>query len=420
MNAKKEDRVKCNTQKHSEADLHELPRHENHKNRNKAGAVPLAGCVVFWAGLALLTGSWVNPTPARGAGESGFTSVDGECDLQFPRDHGAHPGYQTEWWYYTGNLQSTTGSRYGFQLTFFRRQTAPPGDKHQWPQPASSWRTLQLYFAHAAVSDIDGGLFTHSEKMSRGALDLAGVRQVSPGTTEIFLGEWSALIGPTEHSLNAGAGDFRIQLGLKPAKPLVLHGKDGFSLKGTTPDRASCYYSFSRLEVEGSLVVAGKETPVSGTAWMDHEFSSAPLEPVYVGWDWFSLQLSDKTELMVYLLRKKDGSFGPASSGTFVGPSGGTRHLGRDDFGMEVLDSWKSPRSGATYPAGWKLRVPALDLDMTIRPTLLDQELETEGSTRITYWEGSVSALGTSKKQPVRAVGYVELTGYAHPLEALH
>lgn len=412
--------MRCNWKVHVDGYLAEFPRHRNPKGRKKTGAESLSICVVFLAGLALLNGSWMNPPLARGGSESGFTSVDGKCDLQFPMDHGAHPGYQTEWWYYTGNLQSTTGSRYGFQLTFFRRQTAPLEDKDRWPKPASSWRTLQLYFAHAAVSDIDGGVFTHREKMSRGALNLAGVRQDSPEPIEIFLEDWSALIGPTVHSLSANADDFKIQLSLKPVKPPVLHGKGGVSLKGSTPDRASCYYSFTRLEATGSLVVAGKEVSVSGTAWMDHEFSSAPLEPVYVGWDWFSLQFSDRSELMVYLLRKKDGSFGPVSSGTFVDPSGGTRHLDRNEFSMEILNSWKSPRSEATYPSGWRLLVPTLDLDLTIRPNLLDQELETEGSTRITYWEGSASAQGRSGSQPIQAVGFVELTGYAHPLEALH
>ncbi|NTV43054.1 MAG: carotenoid 1,2-hydratase [Syntrophobacteraceae bacterium] len=364
--------------------------------------------------------SSASPPPSSASSESGFKSVSGDCDLQFPRDHGAHPGYQTEWWYYTGNLESDTGSRHGFQLTFFRRQTAPLEDKDHWPKPASPWRTLQLYFAHAAVSDLSGERFTHREKMSRGALNLAGVRQDSPETTEIFLEDWSARIGTAFHLLSASSDDFDIQLSLKPVKGPVLHGNDGYSLKGSTPDKASCYYSLTRMEASGSLVIAGRKSPVSGTAWMDHEFSSAPLETVYVGWDWFSLQLSDKTELMVYLLRRKDGSFGPASSGTHVDPSGVARHLGQDDFTMEILDSWKSPRSGATYPAGWRLRVPHLQMDLTIHPNLPDQELQTEVSTRITYWEGSVSAEGTLGRQPVQAVGYVELTGYAHPLEALH
>ncbi len=408
-----------NAQHHFDPSSPEFPHCGDHRSRKKTGAESLTLSLVAWAGLILFTGSWMNPAPVFGGDESGFTSVDGNCDLQFPRDHGAHPGYQTEWWYYTGNLQSTSGSHYGFQLTFFRRQTAPLGEKDRWPQPPSPWRTLQLYFAHAAISDIAEGLFTHREKRSRGALGLAGVRQDSLGVTKIFLEEWAAIIGPTEHSLSASSGGLGIQLSLKPVKPPALHGKGGTSLKGATTDRASCYYSFTRLEATGSLVVAGREMTVSGTAWMDHEFSSAPLEPVYVGWDWFSLQFSDKTELMVYLLRKRDGSFGPASSGTFIDPTGGTRHLARNDFTMEVLNSWKSPRSGATYPAGWRLLVPTLDLDVAIHPNLLDQELETEASTRVTYWEGSVSAQGTSRSQPVQAVGYVELTGYAHPLEAL-
>ena len=355
-----------------------------------------------------------SPTPA-----ADFESVSNGCDLQFPRDHGAHPGFQTEWWYYTGNLRGEGGERYGFQITFFRRQIAPLAEQEKWPDPVSTWRTLQVYFAHTALSNMATGKFHHGEKISRGAADLAGVRQ-GPSETLIFLEDWSARITPSGHELKSQAQSFSIQLNLKPLKEPVLHGESGYSLKGSTPDKASCYYSLTRMEALGIVTLGNRDLPVAGTAWMDHEFSSAPIESIYVGWDWFSLQFTDNTELMIYLLRKKDGSFGTPSSGTFVDAAGRGFHLGSDEFSVQALDFWKSPHTGATYPSRWKLHVHPIQMDLTVEANLADQELRTGGSTQITYWEGSVSATGAVSGKPVASVGYVELTGYAHPIEALH
>jgi predicted secreted hydrolase len=215
--------------------------------------------------------------------------------------------------------------------------------------------------------------------------------------------------------LEAQAKAFSLDLVCRASKPLTAHGKEGYSLKGKRPESASCYYSFTRLETEGSITVQGKSVPVRGKAWMDHEFSSAPLEDDLEGWDWFSLQLEDRTELMIYLLRQKAGGNSPASSGTFVKPSGETVGLSNRDFQIEVVEKWKSPRSGATYPSRWRIRVIPLNLDLAVVPSLSDQELITEKSTRVTYWEGSVSVTGRSSQSPVSGVGYVEMTGYARP-----
>ena len=383
-----------------------LPWWEGIKGRGTkgtAGSFPLFVCISLCA-VFILTAS-----PCC----SEYSSVIGPCGLEFPRDHGSHPGYRTEWWYYTGNVQDPSFRRFGFQLTFFRTRLAPPSVEESWPKNPSAWRTSQLFLAHAAVSDLGSKRFYHDEQVTRGVVALAGVEQQN-SLTNIFVGKWSANIGP-EHRLSAKAPSFAFDLVSKPLKPPVFHGGQGYSLKGKRPESASCYYSFTRLETSGTLSINGRTEPVKGTAWMDHEFSSAPLEEDLVGWDWFSIQLNDQTELMVYLLRHPDGSYSPASSGTFVKPNGESIHLTHEDFKVQILDRWTSKRSGATYPARWRFHVLPLQLELTIDPNLPDQELMTTRSTQVTYWEGSVSVSGKSKGKPVEGVGYVEMTGYAKP-----
>ena len=358
----------------------------------------------------------LSPLRAAEDGE-GYLSITGPCQLQFPQDHGPHCGYRTEWWYYTGNLRADTGERFGFQLTFFRSRLSPPGAESTWPKPASAWRTQHIFLAHAALSDIDGGRFLHAEDMAREAIDIAGARYESE-TTEIFLKNWFVRLAPEEHHLSAVTDDFALNLTLNPLKAPVLHGDGGYSLKGSTPERSSCYYSFTRLEAQGTLAQGGRFLTVKGSAWMDHEFSSAPLESDLSGWDWFSLQLSDGNELMIYLLRKKDGGFSPVSSGTFVDRFGRGSHLSRDEFDIEVLDHWKSSKTGALYPSQWRIRVPSRRLDLIVVPNLADQELQTLETTQVTYWEGSVSVNAVQGSHPIRGTGYVELTGYERPFDA--
>jgi predicted secreted hydrolase len=217
--------------------------------------------------------------------------------------------------------------------------------------------------------------------------------------------------------LNVDTDEFSYELTLKPVKPPVLHGLAGYSLKGSSPERASCYYSYTRHEVEGRLTIAGKTFAVSGQAWMDHEFSTASLEPGIKGWDWFSLQLSDRTEIMLFLLRTDDGSISSVSGGTFVDHEGKTRAIGKDEFAVTILDTWKSPHSKAVYPSRWRLRIFPYFLDLNIFPNLSDQEMQTSESTGVTYWEGSVSIRGTRDTKPIKGQGYVELTGYAESFD---
>ncbi len=358
------------------------------------------------------------PSKMRAADKNGYLKVTGPCHLTFPADHGSHPGFRTEWWYYTGNLASENGSRYGYQLTFFRSQISPPGADHHWPKPASKWRTQQIYLAHAAVSDLSAGRHLAVEDVARGALGLAGVARNQNQITTVHLKNWSAKIGPAMQALKTSTDSFAFDLQLTPQKKPVLHGEAGYSRKGGSPDSASCYYSFTRLKTKGDLTLDGKSIAVEGLSWMDHEFSTAPLEPEIKGWDWFSLILSDGTEVMIYLLRQKDGTINAASSGTFVDPAANSRHLTRKDFKIEVLDTWKSPDSGGIYPSRWQLKVLPLSLDVSITSNLADQEMKTTASTGVTYWEGSVSLSGTVKDIKVDGVGYVELTGYAKAFDA--
>ncbi len=349
--------------------------------------------------------------------QKGYLTVTGPCHLEFPRDHGSHPGYRTEWWYYTGNLNSKDGRPYGFQLTFFRHGISPPGAEKQWPSQPSAWRTRQVYLAHAAISDISWQRHLKAEDVSRQALGLAGVKKKEEKTI-VFLKNWSAEIGTVSHVLKVDADDFSFFLNLRPSKPMVLHGRGGYSLKGSTPERASCYYSFTDLKVKGNISVYGKLAAVTGSAWMDHEFSTSLLEPGIIGWDWFSLQLSDQTEIMVFLLRKQKGGVHPASSGTLIGPAGQPRHLTRNDIKVEVLDTWKSRQSDARYPSRWRLQIASLGIDLTMKSNLSDQEMRTLNSTGVTYWEGSVSIHGMREKRPLKGQGYVELTGYASAFKA--
>jgi predicted secreted hydrolase len=367
-------------------------------------------CGLAGAAIAVFAAS----EPADDA--AGYLAVTGPCRLVFPADHGAHPGYRTEWWYYTGNLVTSEGRRFGYQVPIFRRQIAPPSDRLDWPQTPSAWRTQQVFLAHIALSDFNGRQHHFAEDVSRGAVGLAGVIQ-SDENTAVFLKHWRIDIGPHAHRLQAATEAFSIALDLVPLKGPVLHGDQGYSRKGDTAERASCYYSFTRLKTVGRLKLAEKELTVSGLSWMDHEFSSAALQPGIVGWDWFSLQMDDGTDMMLYRLRREDGRAHAASSGTLVGADETRRHLSVADVDLTILEHWRSPHSGGRYPAAWRVRVPSVDLDLSIATTLDDQEMRTSGSTGVTYWEGSVSLTGHIAGQPVKGRGYVELTGYAKAFE---
>jgi len=343
---------------------------------------------------------------------SGFRQTEPGYQYRFPRDHGTHDDFRTEWWYYTGHLTANNGRRFGYQVTFFRRGIEP----ERVGANASRWAIRQLYLAHVALSDLDQKRFRYAEKVSRAGLGKAGA---DAGRLHIWIDRWSveASTSPHEHHrLLAAAEEFSLDLTVTPEKPPVVHGERGVSRKGSTPLQASHYYSFSRLATAGTLTVNGERLSVQGTSWMDHEFGSGDLGDDIAGWDWFSVQLTDNTELMLYRLRRTDGTVAPASSGTVIFPDGRTQHLSATDMQVAVLDHWASRTSGGQYPSHWRVAIPVLDLSLDLRPLLADQELTTSRSTQVTYWEGAVEVSGHLRSTPASGQGFVELTGYAKPM----
>lgn len=325
----------------------------------------------------------------------------------FPRDHGAHEEYRTEWWYYTGQLTAKNGRPFGYELTFFRRGMP----REQTKTLPSQWAVTHLYLAHFAVSDLSKGRFYYAEKMSRAGLGKAGA---ASDRLNVWIDRWSAespLAAPGMQILHAADGDLGIQLTVSPEKPLVVHGTGGVSRKGSVA--ASHYYSFTRLATTGTLSVGGERFDVTGNSWMDHEFSSAELGKDLVGWDWFCLQLDDQRELMLYRLRRTDGSADPVSSGTLIDREGRGHHLTASEFTLEPTSYWTSQTSHARYPQRWRLAIPSQQLSFELVPLMAEQELSTTRSTQVTYWEGAIEATGSIQGRVAHAQGYMELTGYA-------
>ena len=326
----------------------------------------------------------------------------------FPRDHGAHEEFRTEWWYYTGQVTTKDGRPFGYELTFFRRGMP----REQTKTLPSKWAVTHLYLAHFAVSDLSKGRFHYADKMSRAGLGKAGA---ASERLNVWIDQWSAespLAAPDTQTLQATEGDMAIRFTVSPEKPLVVHGTNGISRKGSAIGQASHYYSFTRLATTGTLTIGNQSFDVTGTSWMDHEFGSADLDKDLVGWDWFSLQLDDQRELMLYRLRRADGSAHPASSGTLIDRNGNGHHLLLGDFTLEPTSYWTSPASKARYPQGWRLTIPSQALSLELLPRMADQELSPKHSTQITYWEGAIETSGTAQGKSIHGRGYMELTGY--------
>lgn len=336
---------------------------------------------------------------------TGFARADKPRAFSFPQDHGPHPDFRSEWWYITGNVDSSEGP-FGFELTFFRQATAPtPTNKDA---NDSAWQTNQIYMAHAALSDITQKQFYADERLSRGALGLAGA-QAEP--FKVWLDDWSITQGSDDTFqiiLKVKAKNFALELQLTPTKELVLQGDAGLSQKGQDPGNASYYYSFTNMQVEGKISRRNDKIPVHGKAWMDREWSSSVLESNQVGWDWFALQLNDAQEVMLYHLRDKDGQISAYSGGTLVKENGQAHKLNVDDMDITVTHWWTNPKSQTTYPAGWQIKVKGLEHALHIKPRMADQELR----FGLPYWEGAVDIFSQRHGQKL-GHGYVELTGYA-------
>jgi predicted secreted hydrolase len=350
--------------------------------------------------------SQVLAAPAEGSTQ-GFAIADGSRPLRLPQDQGPHADFQTEWWYYTGNLDSADGRHFGYQLTFFRRALLPPQLVVQRP---SDWATNQVYMAHFALTDVAANRYQAFERLSRGAAGLAGA-QIDP--YEVWLEDWQvSQVSTNTYQLQARQGGWAINLSLQDVKGFILQGDRGYSRKGPAQGQASYYYSLTRLQTQGKVTSGGVDYMVNGLSWMDHEFSTSALDKNQVGWDWFALQMDNQSELMVYQLRRADGSPDPFSSGSYIGPDSRVRSLAHQDFQIQIKGHWTSPQNKASYPDRWTITIPGEDLILNIEPYIPDQEL----SLSFVYWEGAVKFSGTQHGKPISGSGYVELTGYASSL----
>jgi predicted secreted hydrolase len=358
---------------------------------------------VLAAIFLVATAGW----PVQGAD---WKQAVGAWKWTFPRDHGSHPEFRTEWWYFTGNLVDQSGKRYGYQLTFFRQGVAlHPGN------PDNPWSIRDLYLAHFTLTDGAAGAFSYAERLSRKGPGLAGAAE---GGMDIWLLNWSAKMQGDTIRLEARHQGMELSLELVPRKPIIFHGQNGLSKKGAKEGQASYYFSHTDLKTRGLVRTSQSQSRISvaGTSWFDHEFGSNQLAAEQVGWDWFSLHLSGGQDLMIYFLRRSDGSIEQTSSGTLVSRTGIAKHLKLSDIKVEVIDRWKSPKSGGTYPSRWHITIPSENIELLVTPLVAAQELITKGSTGIVYWEGAVEGKGKSMDQEVTCEGYVEMTGYAGSL----
>ena len=324
----------------------------------------------------------------------------------FPKDYFNHDDYQTEWWYYTGNLKSADGHRFGFELTFFRQGVDRAGNK-------DPWFVHNLWMAHIALSDVTGGRFYTQERLNRAGPGIAGV-DARAGL--VWNGNWQVHIAEDGGQLHGVADKFELALKLTPVKQPVIQGQNGVSQKAAGAGHASHYFSLTRLLTNGSIALDGKTYQVEGTSWMDREFFTGSMAADETGWDWLSIQLADGDELMLYRLRHADGSIDPYSSGSYVDASGKSQFLSAKDFSMtpaadSPADSWISPSTKAKYPVRWHILVPPLKLQLDVTTPLKSQELA--GKFGTVYWEGAIDAAGVRGSAPCHGVGYLEMVGYA-------
>ena len=335
-----------------------------------------------------------------------FESVTNSRTLEFPRDHGSHPEFQTEWWYFTGNLKNNEGRQFGYQFTVFRRALS-----RDLPDLDSDWTTSQAYLAHAGVTDVQSKRYLVDEIYSRGALNLAGV-QTEPFSVwvENWIAEGSAgqCSGCLTLSIKAESDDFSFSLDLDSAKPAVLHGERGVSRKSTIPGNASYYYSLSRLRTSGTLTIQGESTSVSGDSWMDHEWFSSVLDEGQSGWDWFSLQLDDQRELMLFQVRNHDPVVEPFKYGMVVDQHGQSELIPPDQIALTPVRTWKSNLNHPEYPVHWKIEIPWLNMKLDVE-SLIDAQ-ERDDSFR--YWEGATRVSGMEGSRLITGLGYLEMTGY--------
>jgi predicted secreted hydrolase len=339
-------------------------------------------------------------------GKDGFLLALPGYELEFPRDHGSHDGYRTEWWYYTGHLRTDDGHRYGFEVTFFRVGVSTA------PAAGNPWELRHLALAHFAITDIDAKQFRYYEKLNRSSPFTA---RAATGYLDVFNEGWRATTARDgAWRLVASEGSDALELTLRTRKAPAIHGANGVSVKAEGEGYASHYYSMTRLEVTGR--VNGRAC--SGQAWMDHEFGSSALRENQRGWDWFSIQLDNDAELMLYVIRRSDGTPDVSSSGSLITSDGSVVAIRRDQMRIASHRRWKSKRSSATYPLDWTIVIPTLGINLDLKALVDNQELVTRASTGVTYWEGAVSTSGSFGNMAVSGEGYVEMTGYDRAFRA--
>lgn len=360
----------------------------------------------------------------------GFARVHRKKDFIFPEDHGPHLKYKHEWWYFSGNLHTDLGRRFGYQLTIFRiglksefslantsRAAKKSKDVYQ-----SKWRSNHVYMAHFAVTDISEKRFYPFQKISRGNIGLAGSQyytnpdpRIDENNLKLWVDNWSVeslsdSVFPLR--IKASSGDVSINLAITQSKPVVLNGYEGMSLKGSETGNASYHYSIPRLETQGEIELEGFKHKVKGKSWFDREWFTSAFTNAITGWDWFAIQLEDDREIMIYYLRNQDNAKTKHSGGTIIERDGKYKKLDANDITMVVKGYWKSQKTGISYPAGWKIAIPSHSIEMLITPLVEDQELDFIPR----YWEGAVrvSAVDQSgnRRKPVTGFGYVELVGY--------
>ena len=340
------------------------------------------------------------------ADTAGFEKAITERKFIFPDDNGAHPSFRTEWWYFTGNLTTQEGKRFGYQFTIFRNAISA-----EKTGISSGWKSNQVYMGHFTVTDIDNNKFYYFERFSRDGNKLAGA-ETSP--FKVWIEDWSVTeTGKGRYEfpdvrLRANDKNISLDLKLMPKKPVVLQGENGLSRKSKDAGNASYYYSATRIVTKGKIISEGKEYKAEGYSWMDREWSTSALSDNQKGWDWFSLQLDNNTEIMYYQLRNKDGSIDEMSKGSIISETGRKENLSKDEIFLKVTGEWINTE-GKSYPSGWILSIPSKNTELKIAPAIKNQELEVS----IKYWEGSVKIEGVYDGKQITGHGYTELTGYA-------
>jgi predicted secreted hydrolase len=349
-------------------------------------AVALGLTLICWAGL-------FSPSFA-----DGYAPVLASSTVSLPGDFFSRPAYRVQWWYFTGHLRAAEGNEFGYQVTFFVVGVDPKPS-------ASRFGLNHLYVSHFAVSDLSSGRFHFEDRIDRGAFGFAGASQ---DRLEAWVGR-NRMEGTPDRIHLVGRDDSKaLDLALVPERPCILQGDRGYSRKAEdSPSHASLYFSCTRLNTGGTLTLGGRSFQVRGRSWFDREITSSLLSVTQRGWDWFALHLEDGRDVMLYRMRKKDGTLDRYSSAVVVKPVGSVVRLGKDDFKAEPVSTWKSKKTSIVYPSTWSIGVPSESLRLTVTPLLKDQEAVATASTGNVYWEGAAAVTGT-----VRGRAYVELTGY--------